>query len=194
MKRLAVLLVALATAVLLVGCQTPSAPSAQATTSTTATTVTTPPTTVTTTPPTTRAKGVRGDGVCDELEQGSNSPDCDQPTTRQEVPADWVPCGQTGAWCPPGYDTPELAYDPAPGRRWTYLDELAFERRLRAVLEGLAARSSWPRTRFGTYDHSWPSDPGPGSASRPIQPYPAFGSDPNDADGDGVACEYGCKN
>jgi hypothetical protein len=33
-----------------------------------------------------------------------------------------------------------------------------------------------------------------GSASRPIQPYPASFGDPNDADHDGVACEYGCKN
>ena len=136
--------------------------------------------------------------MCDELEQGSNSPDCDQSAGRGgdwEVPASWVPCGQTGAYCPPGYDAPALAaYDPAPGRRWSYQDELAYERRLRAVLEGLGARQSWPRTRLGTYDHSWPSDPGPGSASRPIQPYSAFGSDPNDADGDGVACEYGCRN
>jgi hypothetical protein len=46
----------------------------------------------------------------------------------------------------------------------------------------------------GYYDHSWPSDPGPGSSSRPIQPHQSWPGDPNDRDGDGVACEYGCKN
>jgi hypothetical protein len=50
----------------------------------------------------------------------------------------------------------------------------------------------WPAP--GYHDHDWPSDPGPGSPSRPIQPYPATPGDPNDRDGDGVACEYGCKN
>lgn len=187
----------------IVGCQAgrPATPASQATAPTTHPPMVGQPgytgyPTETTSPPTTRARGVRGDGVCDELERGSNSPDCDTGDARRsEVPADWVPCGQTGAYCPPGYDTPTLAtYDPAPGRRWSYLDELAYERRLRAVLEELAHRPTWPTTRYGTYDHSWPNDPGPGSATRPIQPYQAFGNDPNDADVDGVSCEYGCKN
>ncbi len=53
-----------------------------------------------------------------------------------------------------------------------------------------------PRTPGGSLDHDWPSNPGPGSndPSRPIQPYPAAPGDPNDRDGDGVACEFGCKN
>ena len=51
-----------------------------------------------------------------------------------------------------------------------------------------------PRLPNGHLDHDWPSFPGPGSSSRPIQPYPALPGDPNDRDGDGVACEYGCKN
>lgn len=89
---------------------------------------------------------------------------------------------------------PALAWDLAPGRRWTYADELAYERQLRAVLQELAARATWPTTRYGTYDPSWSLDPRPGSATRPIQSYPATWGDPNDADGDGVACEYGCKN
>jgi excalibur calcium-binding domain-containing protein len=52
------------------------------------------------------------------------------------------------------------------------------------------------RTPGGNIDHDWPTNPGPGSSDpdRPIQPGPAFPGDPNDADGDGVACEYGCKN
>jgi hypothetical protein len=47
----------------------------------------------------------------------------------------------------------------------------------------------------GSYDHDWPADPGPGDPSAGIpNPYPALPGDPNDRDGDGVACEYGCKN
>jgi hypothetical protein len=196
-----------------VGCQgNPTGRGASAATSTTTTTrgpmvgqpgYTGYPT-KTTSPPTTRERNVRDDGHCDNLERGSNSPDCDADGGQdREVPASWVPCGQTGAYCPPDYDAPVLAYDPDPGRRWTALDEYIFEQRMRRLLResGLHyrwsdayTRSTWPRTRYGTYDHSWPSDPGPGSASRPIQPYPASPGDPNDADHDGVACEYGCKN
>jgi hypothetical protein len=51
-----------------------------------------------------------------------------------------------------------------------------------------------PRLPNGHIDHDWPTFPGPGSSDRPIQPYPAPPGDPNDRDGDGVACEYGCKN
>jgi hypothetical protein len=51
-----------------------------------------------------------------------------------------------------------------------------------------------PRLPNGHIDHDWPTFPGPGSSSRPIQPYPALPGDPNDRDGDGVACEYGCKD
>ena len=109
-------------------------------------------------------------------------------------PADWVPCGQTGAYCPPGYDTPTLAtYDPAPGRAgaiWTSWHTSGACGRPggtgpSADLADDAVRDLRP---------SWPNDPGPGSATRPIQPYQAFGNDPNDADVDGVSCEYGCKN
>jgi hypothetical protein len=54
---------------------------------------------------------------------------------------------------------------------------------------------SYPgRLPGGGIDHDWPTNPGPGSPSRPIQPYPAPPGDPNDRDGDGVACEYGCQN
>jgi hypothetical protein len=51
-----------------------------------------------------------------------------------------------------------------------------------------------PRLPNGHIDHDWPSFPGPGSPSRPIQPGPALPGDPNDRDGDGVRCEYGCKD
>jgi hypothetical protein len=76
-----------------VGCQAgrPAPPASQATAATTATTH--PPMvgqpgytgypTETTSPPTTRARDVRGDGVCDELERGSNSPDCDTGDARR---------------------------------------------------------------------------------------------------------------
>jgi hypothetical protein len=53
------------------------------------------------------------------------------------------------------------------------------------------------RTPGGNIDHDWPTNPGPGCpgcTDRPIQPYPAPPGDPNDRDGDGVACEYGCKD
>jgi excalibur calcium-binding domain-containing protein len=53
------------------------------------------------------------------------------------------------------------------------------------------------RTPGGSIDHDWPTNPGPGCpgcTDRPVQPYPAPPGDPNDRDGDGVACEYGCKN
>ena len=152
------LMVGLSLALVLAGCASP------ATTTSAPTTATTPaPTTTRPAPDATQVRGRLGDGVCDELERGSNSADCDDsPNATQEVPADWVPCGQIGAYCPPDYGTPALAYDPTPGQRWTYLDELEFERRFRAVLEALADRSGWPTTRFGTYDHSWPNDPGPG--------------------------------
>jgi hypothetical protein len=59
----------------------------------------------------------------------------------------------------------------------------------------IAQPPSYPRLPGGI-DHDWPTNPGPGSSDpdRPIQPYPAPPGDPNDRDGDGVACEYGCKN
>ena len=94
-----------------------------------------------------------GDGVCSQEERGSNSEDCDGDPVNA-VPANWVPCGQTGAYCPP---------EPLPVNRWP-----------------VHLRTRWP---------SWTP-----SSYRPIGPYRVFGSDPNDRDGDGVACESGCRN
>jgi hypothetical protein len=74
----------------IVGCQAgrPATPASQATAPTTHPPMVGQPgytgyPTETTSPPTTRARGVRGDGVCDELERGSNSPDCDTGDARR---------------------------------------------------------------------------------------------------------------